>query len=85
MVQLKNVSEETKQPLSNFQISNQTTRHDYTLKLNMKPLHDASSICSACLQGDMISVTDIYINILHTHLLTIKKKKKNRKTQSYLF
>lgn len=51
----------------------------------MKPLHDASSICSACLQGDMNSVTDIYINILHTHLLTIKKKKKNRKTQSYLF
>lgn len=74
MVQVKNVSEETKQSLSNFQISNQTTRHHYTLNLNMKPLRDASSICSACLQGDMTSVMDICINIQHTHLLTIKTK-----------
>jgi len=76
VVQLKNVSEEAKQSLSNCQISNQTTCHDYTLKLNMKPLRDASSICSACLQGDMTSVMDMCINIQHTHLLTIKQTKK---------
>lgn len=41
------------------------------------PSHDGS-VCSACLQSDMISVTDIYIyiNIMHTHLSTIKKQKK---------
>ncbi len=48
----------------------------------MKPLHDAPIKYSACQQGDMISVTDIYIDILHTHLLTIIKKAEEK--QSYL-